>query len=145
MGSGGNFAKRLTIDTEGNLTGVKGPLDASDDKINIALYVWVVQTRHDGSGAAFTSELDEAGIVALPARLRGLGEAEAQWIVPGAETGETTAGNPSEQKGRFETGPATGVALTVAKAPPDGPRSVTWWTDTITLEEAKPKDGATGV
>jgi hypothetical protein len=136
MGSGGNFARTLTIDAEGHLTAAKGPLNATDDNINLKLYAYVYQTRDNGSGAAFTSELDGAGIQALPETLQSLGEAGDQWIIPRivpvAKSTQSDEKAIPEQEGIFHPGPATGVALAIARTP-KGQIAVTWWTDTIDL------------
>ena len=58
MGSGGNFDETLKIDGAGRIT-PRGPL-VENDNLMTGIYVWVFQTRDDGSSAAYTGEL-EAG------------------------------------------------------------------------------------
>jgi hypothetical protein len=135
MGSGGNFAKKLDIDADGNLLAAKGPLDASDDNINIKLYAYVYQELPDGSGAVFTAELNEQGITNLAGTLASLGESADQWIIPRAKTGTAEQDGQPEQEGTFQPGPATGVAFTIARTPDEeNPKTtVTWWAESVKL------------
>jgi len=138
MGSGGNFAKKLEIDADGNLLAAKGPLDASDDNINFKLYAYVYQELPDGSGAVFTAELDKQGIDSLSDTLASLREPEDQWIIPRAEPdtpdqdGQPEQEGKPEQEGIFQPGPATGVAFTIARTP-DNKITVTWWAESVKL------------
>ena len=132
MRAGGNFDETLHIDAEGNLVAATGPLEVRDQPTGLELYAWVFQTRADGLGAANISELGKEHF------------AEARALLPqGAELSRwDSAEGKTENHGKFERGPATGLAVTIATTP-DGDTSVTWWADMVTLEPQKPNGGAT--
>jgi hypothetical protein len=123
MGSGGNFDETLKIDGAGRIT-PRGPLVVNDNLMS-GIYVWVFQTRDDGSSAAYTGELEEEHFRATRERL-GIGDVgvrETEWDMTGADF---------TLHGELRPGPAIGLALAISEKP-DGTKPVTWWTDQIAL------------
>ncbi len=102
-----------------------------DQPTGLELTPGLPQTRADGLGAANISELGKEHF----AEARHDCRKERNSAVG-------LAGGKTENHGKFERGPATGVAVTIATTP-DEDTSVTWWTDTITLELQKPNGGST--
>jgi hypothetical protein len=123
MGSGGNFDETLKIDGAGRIT-PRGPL-VENDNLMTGIYVWVFQTRDDGSSAAYTGELEEEDFEEARDRqgIGEVGERETVWDMAGADP---------TLHGKLQPGPATALALAISKKQ-DGTKPVTWWTDQITL------------
>ena len=126
MNAGGNFDETLTIDAQGKIVAAKGPLTLSDPDpdLSVELYAWVFQTCDDRSGAAYISELSTADFEKSRAGL-AQGVEPTRWDLTGLDR---------EDHGKFRPGPATGLALTIAKKP-NGETFVRWWADMITLKE----------
>lgn len=120
-GSGGNFDKVLFIDQNGQIS-PSGPLDPSLNSMR-EVYAWVVQMRDDGSAAAHISEEE----------LAGLDTSVTRW---------TTGGSAKvTHHGRFEPGPAVGLALGVAETP-EGTTHLSWWSDSVSLQRIGSKSSS---
>jgi hypothetical protein len=109
-GSGGNFHKYLMIDENGHVAPA-GPLGVPPGEEMVALYAWVIQENADESGAVCIAS--EEGH-----RLRN----PMEW---------TTRANPVHE-GRFQPGPATGIAVAVSRTR-DGATRVHWWSESFHL------------
>lgn len=122
-GSGGNFDEELLMDEAGKLAPA-GPLTDSRNTMQ-EIYVWVVQTRDNGTAAAHLSKTDD------PAAFTDAG-VDSRW---------TDLATEPTQHGVFQPGPAVGLAFGVAKTPEDKV-TVSWWIDSLNIVSGPPAGGA---
>ena len=115
MPGGGNFSSPLPIDKQGHIVPT-GPLSVPQDETITKLYAWVLQEKPDGTGAMCAASQEAEGFVGLAG--------QSIW---------TAKARPIHE-GRFDPGPAVGVAVLISRHHVDGEPRVFWWWDNIALE-----------
>lgn len=111
--SGGRFRKMLTIDADGRVL-PEGSLELDPGEQPIKLYVWVVQIRDEGEGAAAAGFQDH----------HGLSRSSMEWVTR----------NDVVHDGKFKPGTAVGLALAIMEETTTKEQKPHWWTGTIKLE-----------
>ncbi|MGR7026253.1 hypothetical protein [Geodermatophilus sp. URMC 62] len=118
----GNFERVLQVDAQGGVW-LQGPLELAADQTLSTLYVWLSQTREDGTGGVATAVLDGGGFNSAAARQAG---------------GTPWRTQANAVHGELRAGPATGMALAVLTRD-DGSTISYWWSDNgIHLKQPAP-------